>query len=318
MVCAHRCSLFAACVCLALPACSHPATAKVDSVSQARLEPARPDDQFALALRYESGNGVEGDDAWAEYWAWRAALQGHEPAREWLHRRAYAEPLDQTVIVLDVLRHRKKRAHPSAQLWLAIAGPDPKNGAETRTETRSLVEEGLPVVREKALRGDVWAKYLVGAVNDFALADWTEALRWYTEAAELGNVLAQDSLGHLYEDGRGAPADSAQAARWFQAAADQGYARSESMLAWLYDNGLGVSQNPTEAQRWYLKAAEQGLPFAQNQLGALYATGRGVPRDESEALRWYRAAADGGSPEAAYNIRLLESRAKARQAPTPK
>jgi TPR repeat protein len=318
--------LAAASFAIALPACAQHATLKVDSASQAAggspppfsLEPGRPEEQFELALRYESGNGVDGDDAWAEYWAWRSALQGNDPAREWLRRRAYAEPIDQSaIVVIDVLNHFKRRAYPSAQLWLALSGPDPKDGSENRREAIELVEEALPVVHQRALRGDIWAKYLVGAVEDFAFSDWTEARRWYAEAAELGNVLAQDSLGHLYEEGRGGPTDGAEAARWFQAAAAQGYARSESMLGWLYDNGLGVAQNPQEAMHWYLKAAQQGMVFAQNKLGSLYATGRGVARDENEALRWYRAAVQGGSTEAAQNIRLVEARAKAHRAPPP-
>jgi uncharacterized protein len=334
-----------------LSACSHGATTKIDSASQAvapafSLEPTRPNDQFDLAMRYEAGDGVQGDDAWAEYWAWRAARQGNQPARDWLRKRAHAEPFDEAAIVWDVLKHYRRRAHPSAQVWLALSGPDPMTGGEPRRE----LEEALPVIREKALRGNAWAKYLVGAAHDFALTDWGEARRWYTEAAELGNVLAQDGLGHIYADGRGTPEDGAQAARWFQAAANQGYAPSESMLGWLYDTGRGVGQNPAEAlrwfaaaaaqgdatgqanlgtlydrgrgtredpkeaARWYQKAADQGLAFAQYRLGTLYAAGRGVPRDENEALRWFHAAAQGGNVEAADAVHLIEARARLRRA----
>jgi hypothetical protein len=147
----------------------------------------------------------------------------------------------------------------------------------TGREPRRELEEALPVIREKALRGNAWAKYLVGAAHDFALADWGEARRWYTEAAELGNVLAQDGLGHIYADGRGTPEDGAQAARWFQAAANQGYAPSESMLGWLYDTGRGVGQNPAEAKRWFAAAAAQGDAAGQANLGSLYDRGRGTP-----------------------------------------
>jgi TPR repeat protein len=336
-----------------LSACSHKGAMKIDAASQGAAaptfapDPSRPEEQFDLAMRYDSGDGVAGDDAWAEYWAWRAALQGHEPARDWLRKRAHAEPFDQGIVVFEALERHKKWAHPSAQLWLALAGPDPKASSETR---RDLVEHALPVIRDQALRGNAWSKYLVGAVHDLALADATEARRWYSEAAELGNVLAQDSLGHLYEEGRGVPADSREAARWFQAAANQGYAPSESMIGWLYDTGRGVAQNPAEAlrwftaaaaqgdaagqanlgtlydrgrgtaedpkeaARWYLKAAEQGLAFAQYRLGSLYVTGRGVGRDEDQALRWFRAAAQGGSAEAVDSIHLVEARARARRA----
>jgi TPR repeat protein len=325
---------------------------KIDSASRAgespafSLAPARAEEQFDLAMRYEAGNGLAADDAWAEYWAWRAAVQGHGLAREWLRKRARTEPLD-AVMVFDVLNGTPKKVHRSAELWLVLAGPDPRAGAETR---RDLLQQSFPVIREQALRGNAWAKYLVGAVHEFAFSDSSEARRWYAESAELGNVLAQDSLGHLYEEGRGVAADSAQAAHWFQAAASQGYAPSESMLGWLYDTGRGVTENsaealrwfsaaaaqgdvvgqanlgslydrgrgtpedPKEAARWYLKAAEQGLPFAQWRLGSLYATGRGVARDEEQALRWLRAAAQAGNADASSGIRIIEARARARKA----
>src|SRR6516162_249944 len=99
-------SLAAAAFVLALPACSHETATKVESPAFA-LEPARPEEQFDLAMRYDAGNGVMGDDAWAEYWAWRAAIQGNEPARDWLRKRAHAEPLDQGIIVFEALTHRK-------------------------------------------------------------------------------------------------------------------------------------------------------------------------------------------------------------------
>ncbi len=298
-----------------LPACAREATTRVESASAPAfaLEPARPEEQFQLAMRYDSGNGLQADDAWAEYWAWRAALQGYEPAREWLRRRAHAEPLDQVgIVVIDVLHHSRKRAYPSAELWLAMAGTSQDGAAETPRDARALVEEALPVVREKALRADVWSKYMLGAVYDFAFADDAEAFRWYAEAAEQGNVLAEDSLGHMYEAGRGVTADNAQAVHWFRAAADQGYARSQAMLGWLYENGRGVPEDPAEALRWYLQAARQGMPAAQVRVGSLYAAGHGVARDEGEAMRWLRSAADAGSAEAATKIRVIEAKSHMR------
>jgi TPR repeat protein len=91
---AVRASTWLAAAGFVLSACSH-ATTKIDSASQAAapafaLEPTRPDDQFDLAIRYEAGDGVQGDDAWAEYWAWRSARQ-ESTARDWLRKRAHAD-----------------------------------------------------------------------------------------------------------------------------------------------------------------------------------------------------------------------------------
>lgn len=45
--------------------------------------------------------------------------------------------------------------------------------------------------------------------------DYSEALRWLTEAAEQGNANAQSNLGMMYENGLGVPQDKALAKAWF-------------------------------------------------------------------------------------------------------
>src|SRR6266566_2270199 len=138
--CGRRALLASAWFALALPACSHEGAIKIDTASQAAgqgppfsLAPAQPEAQFQLAMRYDSGKGVEPDDAWAEYWAWRSARQGYEPARDWLRKRTYAEPIDQPALLwIELLNQMKNRSHPSAGIWLALAGPDPKVGSEDR------------------------------------------------------------------------------------------------------------------------------------------------------------------------------------------
>src|SRR5262245_29491585 len=100
---------------VSLPACSQSMAARIDSPLQAAgdaralsLAPTRGEDQFELAMRYDTGNGIGADDAWAEYWAWRAALQGNGPARDWLRKRAHAEPLD-AVVEYNVLTRSQNR-----------------------------------------------------------------------------------------------------------------------------------------------------------------------------------------------------------------
>ena len=126
---------------LAVPACSHGLATKIDSASQAASEapafslaPAKAEEQFDLAMRYDSGNGVGADDAWAEYWAWRAALQGYAPARDWLRKRARAEPLD-AIVVFDVLTRSKIEG---SSIRAALAGPRrTRPGSRSRNPPRS-------------------------------------------------------------------------------------------------------------------------------------------------------------------------------------
>ncbi|MGA1989268.1 MAG: tetratricopeptide repeat protein [Candidatus Sulfotelmatobacter sp.] len=52
------------------------------------------------------------------------------------------------------------------------------------------------------------------ATGDGVKLDESEAVRWFTRAAEQGNVAAQSKLGSLYYGGRGVPQDYNQAYFW--------------------------------------------------------------------------------------------------------
>ena len=93
-----------------------------------------------------------------------------------------------------------------------------------------------------------------------------------------------------------------EAIRWYTAAAEGGNADAMHDLGWLYDHGEGVEQDMKKAICWYERAAEQNHPAAMNSLGECYAMGRGVPRDLETAMEWYRRAAELGEAMADYNM----------------
>jgi tetratricopeptide (TPR) repeat protein len=128
--------------------------------------------------------------------------------------------------------------------------------------------------------------------------DYSEALRWYSKAADQGNIAAQYNIGWLYRNGRGVVQDYAEAMRWYRKAADQGHAAALSNVGFLYQNGLGVAQDDAEAMRWYCNAAVQGDAGAHYNIGLMYANGWGVTRDLGQARAWVQKAADGGYEDA--------------------
>jgi TPR repeat protein len=78
--------------------------------------------------------------------------------------------------------------------------------------------------------------------------DETEAVLWFTRAAEQGNVAAQSKLGAIYYGGRGVPQDLAQAYFWMLLARANGDATSK-MLAPSVTARLTLSQaNSIEQQ----------------------------------------------------------------------
>jgi len=135
--------------------------------------------------------------------------------------------------------------------------------------------------------------------------DYVEAMRWYRQAADQGNTVAQTHVGYLYEKGLGVPQDNAQALLWYRRAADRGHAAAQRNLGNFYQQGIGVARDYAEALRWFRLAADQGNPGAQTNVGYLYEKGLGVAQNYAEAMRWYRMAADQGEATAQNNIGVL-------------
>jgi uncharacterized protein len=107
--------------------------------------------------------------------------------------------------------------------------------------------------------------------------------------AESGSCAAQSVLGVLYLDGIDVEANYQEAFRLLSAAANQGASRAVVNLARMYAEGLGVSKNVSEAVRLY-KSVSSSEFLALIALGRLYSRGAEIPVDSAEARRWYSAA----------------------------
>ena len=56
------------------------------------------------------------------------------------------------------------------------------------------------------------------------------AARWWREAADKGDAIAQYRMGFLYEEGRGVPRDVLMAGLWYRGAAERGERRAVEAL----------------------------------------------------------------------------------------
>ncbi len=85
----------------------------------------------------------------------------------------------------------------------------------------------LAGLRRSAQGGDPAAQFALGAryaTGEEVRQDYTEAVRWFTLAAERGHIIAQATLGAYYWAGRGVPQDLTKAYFWSvlaQAGGDQ-------------------------------------------------------------------------------------------------
>jgi TPR repeat protein len=117
-----------------------------------------------------------------------------------------------------------------------------------------------------------------------------EAVKWYTFAANQGDMYAQTALAGMYRHGLGVAQDMQTAIDWYRRAAEQGYLPAQFSLARLYESGDVPGMGASEAAIWYYHAASQGHARAMARLAYMYETGRGLPQDIKEARRWYEKA----------------------------
>ncbi|MFN7710586.1 MAG: tetratricopeptide repeat protein [Holosporales bacterium] len=141
-----------------------------------------------------------------------------------------------------------------------------------------------------------------------------QALEWYRNAAERGNIAAMVNIASLLHQGRGCEADQAtknqEAILWLRKAAEKGCRLAMTNLGCMLQKGcesqLNQDTQRQEAMFWYRKAAEQGDHLAMNNLAwMLQQRHGGMPRLASwdqEAVFWYHKAAERGFPVAMNNL----------------
>ncbi len=111
------------------------------------------------------------------------------------------------------------------------------------------------------------------------------------ELAQKGNPLAQNAMGLLYsvgDDKQGVRRDENEAARWFTKAAENGNVSAQSKLGSLYWSGRGVAKDDSRAYFWTVLARASGddaskalAPFIAVRLTPAQRTAI-----EQEAERW--------------------------------
>ena len=134
--------------------------------------------------------------------------------------------------------------------------------------------------------------------------DYTQAVEYYRQAAEMGYAPAQCYLGDCYDEGEGVKEDKSIAVKWYRKAAEQNYAEGQRDLGLCYYYGDGVPQNYEEAVKWLSLSAEQNDAIAQCFMGKCYQNGTGVNKDNSKAFEYFRKSAEQNNPEGMFEYAL--------------
>ncbi|QNK41569.1 MobP3 family relaxase [Caproicibacter fermentans] len=96
-----------------------------------------------------------------------------------------------------------------------------------------------------------------------------EAFRWFSKAAELGDLSAQYQIGKMLLDGTGCDMDGNEAFRIFIDAAIRGNVFAQYQIGKMYEAGIGTAKDSFQSEYWFRTAAANGNEAAQNHLNYL-------------------------------------------------
>lgn len=133
---------------------------------------------------------------------------------------------------------------------------------------------------------------------------YQSAARWYTQAAEQGDIEAQTKLAGMYYDGKGIVQDRERALRLYHTAAQAGNAVAQYSYAY---GQYWTKGRYKEGLEWMRKSARQNFAPAQYLLYVAYQKGRGVEPNFEKAVEWLRRAADQDYAHATRNLTAMKN-----------
>jgi TPR repeat protein/S1-C subfamily serine protease len=286
--------------CLFIPSHSILAASPGAMIDKLRAESGNPESQFKLALRYNTGEGVEQDFEKAFNWCKKAADKNHIDAMYSLGL-LYKEGEGTEKNIGESFKWFKKAAeegHTKAQFEIGEMYYYGKGISKIEKIAFSWYEKAA----EKDLPNAQCAlgryyQYRYG--DEKSPGDYKKAFDWYSKAATQGFYLANLELGLMYKSGNDfVKQDFNKAFYHLDIAANKGgYFRAMYQLGLLYEEGQGVPQNKEKAFEIFLRAAKDDnndMSACLFKVGLAYLTGQGVAKDEQEAFEWFIKSANHG------------------------
>ena len=128
--------------------------------------------------------------------------------------------------------------------------------------------------------------------------DLAKAKDLFLDAVAKGQSLAAHNLGYLAETA----GHFTEAVKWYEKAVELGHVPSLSNVAFAYSNGRGALQNVRKAFSLYEKAAEDGQGVAAANLGAAYLYGNKVDTDHALGYSYLHKASELGCEQSYYHL----------------
>lgn len=172
------------------------------------------------------------------------------------------------------------------------------------------IPTAIPWIKEAALYDHPEAMRILAVFHD---KEWGvnyapfRAVKLYTQAAQLGDVIAQANLALILAQGKTVEKDCGGAFKWASTAAETGDARSTNLLGVLYERGCGVEANQIKATQLYQQSWGQGFPEGGYNLALNLLEGTGVEKNAAQGLSLLKQVANQGLPlaQGALGLELL-------------
>lgn len=129
--------------------------------------------------------------------------------------------------------------------------------------------------------------------------DFRVALREFRVSAARGDARAQNNIAVMYQTGRGVPQNYQEADRWYRNAAELGHVDAQFSLGLMYKEGLigkmyikgqGLVRNYVKAHKWFNIAASSGHTVSKENVGIV--EGQMISEDIAKAKllaqKWLR------------------------------
>lgn len=140
-------------------------------------------------------------------------------------------------------------------------------------QKKKLYLEAFRLFQKAATQGHAKAQFLLGMCyirGEGTIADRDKAVEYFLKSSEQGNAGAMLQLGFFYDEQE----KFSEAAKWYKNAAQKGNSTAQFNLAICYLKGEGTHKNISSAQHWLQKASKEGHKGAQDLLQKLNSSNR--------------------------------------------
>ncbi len=207
-----------------------------------------------------------------------------------------------TIIALFALACPFAPAQDTVEAQSPVASPQQQQQAVN-------AEEAFALMVAEAEKGNANAMLTLGTMYERGIGagrNFTNALEWYTKAANAGLAEGYYNVGVCYEVGMGTAADAGKAFGNFEKSAELGLNQGLYKLAGFYFNGIATDKNEPWGVELLGRAADAGHSQALNDLGAISFEGtHGQAKDLEKAFSYFTRAAEMGNGEAMKNLAVF-------------